>query len=97
MVVRECRCRLSEVREAACAGEQSDEMVVIGEDRPGLQLPLVLFRQLEKPVAELLEALWAGESGLLEVCASGHDVGSGLCQAVNRAVRPIAHKTLRNF
>ena len=78
-------------------GRQGDEMVVIGEDRPGLQLPLVLFRQLEKPVAELLEALWAGESGLLEVCAGGHDVGSGFCQVVNRAMRPIAHRTLRNF
>ena len=96
MVVKECRCRLSEVREAACAGDKA-EMVMIGEDRPGLQLPLVLFRQLEKPVAEVLEALGAGESGLLEVCASGDDVGSGLRQAVNRAVRPIAHKTLRNF
>src|SRR5208337_114580 len=83
-------------KRSSLRGRQSDEMVVIGVDRPGLQLPLVLFRQLEKLVAEVLEALGAGESGLLEVCASGHDVSSGLRQAVNRAVRPIAHRSLRD-
>ena len=58
-------------------GRQGDEMVVIGEDRPGLQLPLVLFCQFEELVTEVLEALGAGESGPLEVRAGGDDVGSG--------------------
>jgi len=67
-------------------------MVVIGEHRPGLQLPLILLRQIKQQVAKVLEALMAGKRGLLQVRGASYDVSSRQFQAVNRAVRPIAHK-----
>ena len=73
-------------------GRQRDEMVVIGEHRLGLQLPLILLRQLKQQVAKVLEALMAHEGRLLQVRGASHDVSSRQFQAVNRAVRPIAHK-----
>src|SRR6266705_462854 len=67
------------------------EVIVIWEDRPRLQLPAMLGRQLQEFLAEQGQALSGPEQRFLVVGCSGNHVRARAVQTVCRGVRPIRH------
>ena len=67
----------------------SDEMVVIGEDGPCLEVPAVGSRNGEQPSMQDLQTVNGAEVMRLSEGRCGDEVGSGITQPMGWRVRPM--------
>ena len=66
-----------------------DEVVVIGKDGPGFELPLTAFGVLQQARLETFEALGALEERFLLIRARRDHVSPRFAQAMTRRMRPV--------
>ena len=65
-----------------------DEMVVIGEDRPGFKLPTEIARNGEQAPVQHAQPIRAAKVMLLVIGAGGEEVGSAVRETMQRSVGP---------
>jgi hypothetical protein len=65
-----------------------DEVVMVGEDGPGFQMPAEIGGEFEQAALEDIEALWGVEEVGFLVSAGGDEVGAGGAETVGGGVRP---------
>jgi hypothetical protein len=70
-----------------------DEVVVIGEERPGLQPAIVFLRVLEERFSKRVECRGGTKEVLLVQRAGGDEVVAGVAEAVEGGVGPVGHAT----
>jgi len=78
-------------------GEDGDEVVVIWEDGPGLEVPVVVLCQVEEGVAEELETAGGAEVGEFLVRGGCDYVGAWGGEVVGGGVRPGGHVVTIGF
>lgn len=70
----------------------ADEMVVIGENRPGLEHPAVSLGEIEQQIGEDREKVMRVEERLFQVCAGRDHIGTWERKAMEWAVGPVAKR-----
>ena len=66
----------------------TNKMIMIAENRPGLETPAEVGGDSEQTAVEHAEALCAAKVVQLQVSAGGEEIGPTLAQLVQRRVRP---------
>ena len=66
----------------------TNKMIMIAENRPGLETPAEVGGDSEQTAVEHAEALCAAKVVQLQVRAGGEEIGPTLSQLVSRCVRP---------
>ena len=55
-----------------------DEMVVIGKDRPGFEIPTKVGRNCEQTAVQYRKPIRAPKEMLLVICTGGEEVGTAV-------------------